>query len=94
MPKPAYKTLTSAWGNGGEVCVELPVNKKQWDRIVRGDQVTIKGAGYWYDGDLFEDIWYFSGGLEGKLEVRYGQPAVGDYSAQGFLGTLKDALTD
>jgi hypothetical protein len=94
MPKPAYKTLTVAWGNGGEVCVELPVSKTQWDQIVRGDEVTIKGTGYWYDGDFFMDVWNFSGGLEGKLEVCYGQPSVGDYSGQGFLGAPKDVLTD
>ncbi|WMT71082.1 hypothetical protein [Bradyrhizobium sp. Ash2021] len=94
MPKAPYKIFSISWGNGGEVCVELSVSKAQWDRIVRGDTISIKGEGYGYDGDWFKDIWNFSGGLDGNLEVCYGQPSIGDYSGQGFVGAPRDALTD
>jgi hypothetical protein len=43
--KKPYKTLVATWSDG-EVIVELNLNKDQWDRIVRGDDVEIQGSGY------------------------------------------------
>jgi hypothetical protein len=91
MAKTSFKQFRIWWGNG-DVCVELPVTKSQWEKIGRGQNVTIRGKGYWYEGEWFEDIWHFSGGLDGELEVCYGQPSEGDYSGQGFVGRPRDAL--
>jgi hypothetical protein len=81
-----------AWGND-DVCVELPVTKSQWEKIKRGDDVRIKGKGYWYEGEWFQDTWYFSGGLDGELRVCYEQPSEKYSDGEGFIGRPRDALT-
>jgi hypothetical protein len=75
------------WGSG-DVCVELPVTQSQWEEIKRGDDVTVRGKGYWYEGERFQDTWYFSGGLDGELRVGY------DDGGEGFIGSPRDALID
>jgi hypothetical protein len=89
--KQPHKSLAATWGDG-EVFVELSLTKAQWDRIVRGDYVQIKGQGYWYDGDKFQDIWDFNSGHGDKLVIRYGQPSVGDFSGEGYIGSIDDVL--
>jgi hypothetical protein len=32
--------------------------------------------------------------MDGKLEVRYGSPKTADYSGQGFIGTVREALVE
>jgi hypothetical protein len=51
-------------------------------KISKGKKVTIRGKGYYYEGEFFWDYWDFSGGIDGELEVRYGSPKDGDYSGQ------------
>jgi hypothetical protein len=87
--KPPYKSLAAVWGDG-EVIVELNLDEEQWDRIVRGDRVEIEGRGYWYDGDWFQDIWRFNSGCE--LIVSYGQPSIGDFSGEGYVGSIDEVL--
>lgn len=92
MKKLPYKPLVATWGDG-EVVVELSLDKDQWDRIARGDRVEINGEGYWYDGDEFQDIWEFnSGQYDAELIIRYGQPSIGDFSGQGYIGSIRDVL--
>lgn len=85
--KPHYKSLAATWGDG-DVIVELNLTKAQWDRIVRGDYVQIKGQGYRYDGDNFQDIWDFNSGGGDELVIRYGQPSIGDFSGEGYVGPI------
>ena len=84
--------LAVSWGY--DVYVELRVSQIDWARIIEGDNVTIKGEGYGYEGEIFIDFWDFSGGLDGQLEVRYGSTEDGDFSGQGFIGRTKDAVVD
>ena len=72
--------------------VELSVSKRNWTKIVKGQEVTIRGKGYYYEGDYFWDYWDFSGGLDGELRVRYGSPKDGDYSGEGTITTVGDAI--
>ncbi len=60
--------------------------------MARGDKVTIRGSDYYYEGEFFWDYWDFFGGLDGELIVRYGSPKSRDYSGQGFIGRLREAL--
>jgi hypothetical protein len=60
-------------------------------KISKGERVTIRGKGYYYEGEFFWDIWDFSGGIDGELRVRYGSPKDGDYG-DGFVGKLRDAV--
>src|SRR3954469_19597664 len=48
---------------------ELSVSKRNWLKITRGHNVTIRGRGYYYEGDFLWDYWHFSGALDGKLTV-------------------------
>ena len=90
--KKPYKSLVATWGDG-EVIVALNLNKDQWDRIVRGEDVEIQGSGYSYDGDWLQDIWDFNSGLYGTdLIVWYGQPSIGDFSGQGYIGPISSVL--
>jgi hypothetical protein len=79
-----------SWGY--DVTVELRVSKRNWSKITSGKPVTIRGNGYYYEGEFCRDYWDFSGGIDGELIVRYGSPTDGDYSGQGFVGTPRDAL--
>lgn len=85
-------TLAVSWGY--DVSVELVVSKENWSKILRGNQVRIRGRGYYYEGDFFWDYWNFRGGLDGELIVNYGSPKDGDYSGVGFEGKLRDAIAD
>ena len=79
MSKPIR--LTVSWGN--DVAVDLTIfSAAQWKKIADGHAVTINGKGYFYEGERFQDIWHFSGGLDGELRVSYDE---GD----GFVGTAR-----
>jgi hypothetical protein len=83
MAKPVR--LSVSWGDG--VRLNLNVAPETWKKIVGGHAATIRGNGYLYEGERFQDVWYFSGGLDGELRVSYDD-------ADGFVGTARDALAD
>jgi hypothetical protein len=92
MPTEPISRFTVRWGY--DVTVDLLVSKRNWLKIIRGDRLTIRGRGYYYEGDFFWDYWDFSGGIDGELIVRYGRAKDGDYSGQGFVGTPREALVE
>jgi hypothetical protein len=81
MTKPIR--LSVSWGN--DVGVNLTISAAQWKKISDGHSVTINGKGYFYEGERFQDVWNFAGGLDGELRVSYGD-------ADGFVGTARDAM--
>jgi hypothetical protein len=91
-PKESAAHLSVSWGY--DVDVELHVSKCNWKKIMKGQNVTIRGKGYYYEGEFFWDYWDFSGGIDGELRVRYGSPRVGDYSGEGFIGTMREAMVE
>jgi hypothetical protein len=34
----------------------------EWAKVKRGEQLTVKGEGYYYEREYFWDYWAFSGG--------------------------------
>lgn len=87
----------SAVGNrsspGATICVEwgyelheITLTPRNWSRVKRGLPLSIRGKGYWYEGEFFWDYWTFSGGLDGELLVTYGSD-----SGIGFDGSLNAA---
>jgi hypothetical protein len=80
------------WGH--DIKVGLAISKRNWSTIIRGNSLTVRGKGYRYEGQFFWDYWDFSHGIDGELIVRYGSPRDGDYAAQGFVGTPRDALIE
>jgi len=79
-----------SWGY--DVDVELLVNPRTWSLIKRGHLVTRRGTGYHYEGDHYQDIWVFNGGLDGILQVSYRLKGNGSFDVDGFVGTPRDAL--
>jgi hypothetical protein len=92
VPRQSVAHLSVGWGY--DVKVDLQVSQRNWSKISKGKKVTIRGKGYYYEGEFFWDYWDFSGGIDGELEVRSGSPKDGDYSGQGFVGSVREALVD
>lgn len=83
-------------GNGAEISVEwgydlhtIKLTARNWRRVASGKPLSIRGKGYYYEGEFFWDYWDFGGGLEGRLVVTYGE-----HGGQGFDGQLKQAMID
>lgn len=76
-------TVTVGWGNERH---SLTLTKRNWSKVRRGQELRIRGSGYWYEGRFFRDYWHFGGGLDGKLVVSYGEDG-----GEGFVGTLREA---
>jgi hypothetical protein len=68
------------------------VTQRNWRRIVRGDRLTLRGRGYYYDGQFNWDFWHFAGGIAGELRVSHGSPKDRDYSGEGYVGRARDVL--
>lgn len=77
------RKLSVSWGDG--VVVELKLSGTQWTKIQAGERVAITGSGYSYEGERFQDVWYFNTDSLGSLRVSYDE-------ADGFVGDIKDAL--
>jgi hypothetical protein len=83
--------LSVSWGY--DVTVELRLSKRNWSKISKGNRVTIRGNGYYYEGEFFCDYWDFSGGIDGELRVRYGS-SKGHDEGVGFDGILREAFVE
>ena len=78
--------ITVKWGYDLHSIILTP---KNWAKIKSGKSLSIRGKGYWYEGECFWDRWSFGGGLGGSLEVTYG-----DDGGVGFTGMLSDAIVE
>jgi len=78
-------TLTISWA-GDDVVVTIEIPSQQWARIESGELITIKGNGYWYEGEFFSDEWCFNTDHPGSLRVLYGSDG-----GEGFVGDITDA---
>jgi len=87
----SFAKFVVAWG-GGDVVVELNVNITEWLEIACGEEITLDGQGYSYDGERFQDRWHFSGGLEGDLRVTYDSCESSGDPGDGWLGSPRTAL--
>ena len=87
----SFAKFAVAWG-GGDVVVELDVDVTDWLEIVCGEEITLDGEGYSYDGEPFQDRWHFSGGLEGDLRVTYDSCESPGDPGDGWLGSPQSAL--
>ena len=87
MEKPKIAaTIRVEWGYDDHYITLTPRN---WAAIKAGRAHSQRGAGYYYEGEFFWDYWSFAGGLDGELEVGYG-----DDGGQGFVGQLSDATIE
>lgn len=87
----SFAKFVVAWG-GGDVVVDLNVNITEWLEIACGEEITLDGQGYSYDGERFLDTWHFSGGLEGDLTVTYDSRESPGDPGDGWLGSTRSAL--
>jgi hypothetical protein len=83
--------LRVSWAYG-DVILDLTVSPENWSKILRGERVVVRGRGYHYEGEFFQDRWYFSGGLDCDLTVSYSSldGEIGD----GFVGSPRDVLAE
>lgn len=88
LNKPTFRV---SWADE-DIVLELSLSDRNWTKVTRGETVSVRGKGYEYDGRFFWDYWDFIGGKDGDLVVRYGSPRDGDYSAQGFVGKISQAV--
>jgi hypothetical protein len=79
-------TITVRWGRGDEVEASIHLTPRNWAKVKAGKPLRIRGKGYWYEGERYQDYWHFGGGIDGELLVQYD-----DDSAVGFIGKLRDA---
>ena len=73
-------TITVEWGYDQH---SITLTERNWARVKTGKPLSIRGKGYWYEGDFFWDYWHFAGGLGEELRVDYG-----DDGGCGFRGAL------
>jgi len=66
---------------------EIILSPTDWANVLSGESLGIKGPGYYYENVFFQDYWGFGGGMDGRLEVTYG-----DDGGTGFIGTLRSAV--
>ncbi len=78
--------ITVEWGYESH---SIQLSPRDWSKVKGGDGLGIEGAGYFYEGEFFQDYWDFDGGLDGRLEVSYG-----DDGGCGFDGHLSDAAVE
>jgi hypothetical protein len=82
--------ITVEWGYEEH---SITLTPSDWAKVISGEELVICGDGYDYEGEVFDDFWHFTGGLEGDLIVTYSN--AGDDSGTGFDGKLRDAhITD
>lgn len=78
------KELRVCWGDGA-VSVGLRLSEEEWLQVKSGKRLGRRGRGYWYEGDRFQDHWYFNFEEAGSLRVTY------DGGGDGFIGSIDDA---
>jgi len=78
------------WGNGDEVMVEVWISNRLRSRVLDGDEVSVKGAGYYYDGAFFRDEWLFNYRQKGQLRIVY-TDKTGD-EGDGYEGSIEEAV--
>lgn len=76
--------ITVEWGYEEHSIV---VTAENWERIKSGEPVHLRGEGYYHEGEFFQDEWFFGGGVDGTLEVSYG-----DDGGVGYAGSLAQAI--
>ncbi len=76
-------TVSVEWGYETHA---ITLTSRNWAKVKSGKPLSIRGKGFWYEGEFFWDYWSFDGGLAGSLWVGYG-----DDGGTGFEGRLSDA---
>lgn len=71
----------------------LTIGARDWARIKAGEELSLQGEEYAYDGEMFKCGWHFNGDGPGSLIVNY-CPVGGNAwnTGDGYVGTWKSAL--
>ena len=71
----------------------LAIRQKDWVPIIDGKSISIKGTGFCFDDIWYDDVWDFSGGLDGQLIMRYFLPCEKIEEGKiAFQGKPRDVL--
>ncbi len=79
-------TAAEIYVTWGYECHSIILTPRNWSKVKKGKPLSIRGKGYYYEGEFFWDYWTFAGGLDGILNVSYGNDGGG-----GWEGKLSDA---
>lgn len=83
LPRKGKRVRVSVyWSDDWKQIVLTP---EDWESVLAGEEFKDAGEGYSYEGKNSQDWWYFSGGLQGALQVTY------DDGGEGFIGKLEEA---
>ncbi len=86
-----YAYFQASWADG-DVVVGIKVKPEDWRSIMNGDQVSLRGGYYFYEGSQYGSLWEFSGGLDGDLTISY-HPAGDELDiGDGYIGTPRSVL--
>lgn len=74
---------------------QLNVRGLDWLAIIRDETIAIEGTGLVFEDKNHEDIWEFSGGLDGELLMRYWpQNERPVHKMTGYHGKPRSVLLD
>ena len=59
IPTSIFAVFKVSWGY--EIELELYVTERNWKKISAGKGFSIRGNGYYYEGEFFWDFWNFRG---------------------------------
>jgi hypothetical protein len=70
-------------------CHEIQLTPRRWKQVLAGRPVSVRGPGFYSDGEFFWDYWWFNYEKNGSLIVTYG----GD-GGQAWVGDLESATIE
>jgi hypothetical protein len=79
-------TISVEWGYETH---EIGLSARNWAKVKSGEKLKVRGEGYDYEGEFFQDYWYFNDTKSGELRVEYG-----DDGAVGFNGPIADCTIE
>ena len=66
----------------------IEVSDSEWEKIRSGKALTLTGQGFYVEGELEEDIWFFNEDAKGSVRVN------AEDSREIFVGTVEDLSCD
>ena len=85
------KEKAEIWVDWGYELHSLTLDSDDWAAVKAGEEITIDGEGYGYEGEVFSDTWRCKGGIGGELRVTYcGEEEKSESDGQHWLAGRGD----
>ncbi|MDW3206931.1 MAG: hypothetical protein R8L07_15445 [Alphaproteobacteria bacterium] len=83
-----------AWWGDDDVYVELLLSQKELNHLLATGELTKQGNGYSYEGEEFQDVWRFTGGLNGLVRISYASVSDSGDEGDGYIGKPCDLIIE